>query len=217
MFIGHFAVGFAAKRWAPAAPLALLLAAPLLADILWPVLVLAGVEHATIVTGETPFLHLSLDDYPYSHSLAFGLVWAALLGGAWFARTKDTRAAVVLGIGVLSHWLLDWVTHRPDMPLWPGGPESGLGLWYSVPGTILVEGALYAAAVALYLRSTKAKDRIGVIAPWAMIVLLALAYAASAVSPPPPSLRPLLFIGIGWTAVLLVWAAWIDRHRENRQ
>ncbi len=115
MFIGHFAVGFAAKRWAPRSSLAVLLAAPLLLDMIWPVLVLAGVERVRIVPGDTAFTPLAFDAYPWSHSLLTSLVWAALCGGGVWLASRDRAATLLVSAGLVSHWVLDWITHRRDM------------------------------------------------------------------------------------------------------
>jgi membrane-bound metal-dependent hydrolase YbcI (DUF457 family) len=214
MFIGHFAVGFASKRWAPRTNLAVLLAAPLLADILWPAFILAGVEHAHFAPGQTPFLGLHLDDFPWSHSLLMDMVWAVLFGAAVWGYAKDRAAGLVVAIGVLSHWVLDWVTHRPDMPLWPGGPEYGLGLWYSVRGTVVVESVMLAVGVSFYLAATRPRDRIGRFALLGMVVVLAAMYVASVYSPPPPSMTVVGWMGLVMSALFLAWSWWIDRHRE---
>lgn len=216
MFIGHFAIGFASKRWAPGVSLAVLLAAPLLSDLMFPVLVVAGVEHAHIVRGDTPFLALSLDEIGWSHSLLTNAVWAAIMGGLVWRWTKDRSAALVVVIGVLSHWVLDWVTHRPDMPLYPGGAGYGLTLWRSVPGTMAVEIVMFSLSVMTYARMTRARDRIGSAALWALVALLGAAYLGNAFGPPPPELAPVLWIGIVANIVILAWVFWIDRHRELR-
>ena len=201
MFIGHFAVGFAAKRWAPRTSLATLMLAPLLADVLWPVLVLAGVEKVRIVPGFTAMNALALDDFPWSHSLLMDLVWASLLGALVARGPGGRRSGVVVGIGVVSHWVLDWITHAPDMPLWPGGPEFGLGLWNSVPGTMIVESLMFAVGVWLYLGATRARDGIGAVALWALVALLALTYAAGPFLAPPPSVRAVVVSGLIFEAV----------------
>ena len=215
MFIGHFAVGFAAKRWAPRTNLAVLLLAPLLADVIWPALILAGVEHARIVPGPNPFLVLRLDDFPWSHSLVMDLVWAALLGALVARGAGGRRAGVVVGIGVVSHWVLDWITHTPDMPLWPGGAEYGLGLWRSATGTIVVESVMFVGAVWLYASVTRARDRVGRFALWALVALLMVSYALQPFSPPPPSITAIGVMALVMTALMLAWAAWIDRHRTT--
>jgi hypothetical protein len=144
MFIGHWAVGLASKRVAPRASLGVLMAAPNLLDLLWPIFLLLGSEQVRIDPGNTPFTPLDFVSYPISHSLLTACGWGALFGLVYWAVTRSDRGAVVIGLSVVSHWVLDYVTHRPDLPLWPGGPRVGLGLWNSVPATVAVEVAMYA-------------------------------------------------------------------------
>src|SRR3954447_26978834 len=126
MFLGHFAVALAAKRAAPRTSLGTLVLAAQLLDILWPVLLLAGVERVEIRPGDTAFTPLHFEHYPVSHSLATSIDWAGVFGTAYYAITRYRRGAVVIAALVVSHWALDWITHRPDLPLWPGGPLEGL-------------------------------------------------------------------------------------------
>jgi hypothetical protein len=214
MFIGHFAVGFASKRIAPNASLGVLMAAPLFLDILWPVFLSIGVEHVRIEPGATAVTPLDLYDYPYSHSLAASLLWSALAGGLYYALRRDRRASWIIAGGVFSHWVLDFVTHRPDMPLFPGDPTRlGLGLWNSIAGTVIVEGAMFAAGVALYARCTRSRDRIGSAGFWSYVAFLLLLYVGNFFSPPPPSVQMLTIVGfISW--IFVPWAWWFDRHRE---
>ena len=114
----------------------------------------------------------------------------------------------------MGHWVLDFVSHRPDMPLWPAGPRVGLGLWNSVPATIVVELLMFAAGLWLALSATRARDRLGRWGFVGLAVLLLLIYAANVTSPPPPTIE-----AVGWAGAiggLLFWAlaAWVDRHRE---
>ena len=216
MFIGHFAVGFAAKPLAPRASLGTLMTAPLLLDLLWPVFLLLGFEQVRIVPGDSAFLTLDLYHYPWSHSLLMSVVWGALFALLYRARTNYMRGAVVVALGVVSHWVLDYVTHRPDMPLVPGvGIKLGLGLWNSVPATIAVEVAMFGSGLGFYLRTTRAKDRVGSFALGAFVVLLLLLYIANAFGPPPPSAEMLRRVGlVVW--LFVPWVYWIDRHRELR-
>ena len=117
---------------------------------------------------------------------------------------------------MFSHWLLDFITHRPDMPLYPGSAVSvGLGLWNSRAGTMVVESAMFAAGVWIYARCTRAKDRSGTIGFWAMVVMLVLLYVSTAFGPPPPNEKILKVAAfIAW--VFLPWAWWFDRHRDFR-
>ena len=215
MFIGHFAVGFGSKRWAPQTSLGLLLLAPVLLDVLWPVLCLLGIERFRIVPSESPFGHLAFDSYPWSHSLLMAVVWGLLFPGLYFWRSGDRRASMVLAIGVVSHWVLDWITHGPDLPLWPGGPKVGLGLWDSVPGTVAVESVMLAMGAWLYLRATRSRDWIGAAGPWGYLALLAALYLLSIVAPPPPIGAERLVSIMALVAVLLVpLAGWMDGHRK---
>src|SRR6201991_4710071 len=112
MFIGHFALGFAAKRATPALSLAVLVLAAQFADVLWPLLVAAGIEQVRIAPGNTAVTPLDFVSYPYSHSLLMLVVWGLLLG--WIFKRVDRRAFVVVAALVVSHWVLDFLTHAPD-------------------------------------------------------------------------------------------------------
>ncbi|HTT68017.1 MAG TPA: hypothetical protein VMF70_08315 [Gemmatimonadales bacterium] len=214
MFVGHFALGFAAKRLAPRTSLGTLFAAPEFADILFPLFVLLGWEKVAFAGGTNPFLSITLDQYPLSHGLLTLVAWGVLFAALYRLRTRYDRGAVVVGLLVVSHWVLDFVTHRPDMPLWPGGPKVGLELWASVPGTIVVEGVLFVGGVALYASATRARDAVGRFGLWALVALLVVLYVASLAPTPPPSPAAFALVGVLLMVVLLGLGAWIDRHRE---
>jgi membrane-bound metal-dependent hydrolase YbcI (DUF457 family) len=214
MFIGHFAVGFAAKRFAPRASLASLIAAPLLLDMLWPVFLLLGWEHARIAVGDTRYTPFDLYDYPWSHSLLMSIVWATAFALLYYLVTRYKPGSVAIWIGVVSHWILDWITHRPDMPLYPGGgPRLGLGLWNSIAGTMVVEIGMLVVGVWLYVRVTRSRDRIGRYAFAAYVLLLFVLYIGDRVSPPPQSMTEVAWTGIAASAIFLPWSWWYDRHR----
>ncbi len=178
--------------------------------------VLLGIERFRIVPGYTAINPFDFVYYPWSHSLLMTLVWALLFAVIYLAVRRDRVGAVWMGIAVASHWVLDFASHRPDMPLYPGGEmRLGLGLWQSVPATFAVEGLMFAAGIALYLQSTKSKDRVGTIAWWAMIGLLLVLYIPGPWSPPPPSENAVAILGIVAFAILGPWAYWIDRHRVS--
>jgi membrane-bound metal-dependent hydrolase YbcI (DUF457 family) len=213
MFIGHFAVGLASKPVAPRASLGVLMAAPNLLDLLWPIFLLLGWEQVRIEPGNTAFTPLDFVSYPISHSLLTACGWGALFALLYWARTRYTRGAVVIGLSVVSHWVLDFVTHRPDMPLYPGGPKFGLGLWNSVPATVCIEVGMYVVGAWLYLSSTRARDRTGSYALWVFLAFGLLAYIGNILGPPPPNTRAIAFVTLTlW--LVPVWAWWIDRHRE---
>ena len=215
MFIGHFAVAFAAKEVAPRASLGTMVLAAAFLDVIWPVLVLLGVERFRIVPGFTANNPFDFSYYPWSHSLLMTVVWSLLVAFVYLAARGDRAGAVWVGIVVASHWVLDFVSHVPDMPLYPGGSERlGLGLWRSIPATFAVEGLMFAAGIAIYVRATKSKDRIGSIAWWAMVGLLLALFIPGPWSSPPPSENAVAILGIIALAIFGPWAYWIDRHRE---
>jgi membrane-bound metal-dependent hydrolase YbcI (DUF457 family) len=214
MFIGHLALGFAAKKVAPRQSLGLLILAPAWLDAVWPVLAALGLERFRIVPGDTAFTPLAFDSYPWSHSLVMSVVWGLLLGFLVLRTSGDRIGAWVVGALVVSHWVLDWITHGPDMALWPGGPRSGLGLWNSVPGTLVVEGLIFVVGVAVYQRCTRPRDLVGRFALWAMIVFLVVSWLGSAFGPPPPSQWAVIGSALAVAVLMPSWAWWIDRHRE---
>lgn len=214
MFLGHFAMGFAAKRAAPKASLGVLMAAPLLLDLLWPIAILTGIETVRIEPGNTPVTPLDFNNYPYTHSLAMALVWSLLFAGGYLLLRRDRRAAWVVGLGVFSHWALDLVVHRPDLPLFPGSQTYlGLGLWYSFAGTLVAEGSLFVLGAWLYVSGTRSRNRTGSLALWALLAFLAVLYVAVLFGPPPPSTKAIGLAGLAsW--LFIPWAWWIDRNRS---
>lgn len=214
MFIGHAAVGFASKAAAPRVSLGVLLAAPLLLDLLWPVFVLTGIESARIEPGNTAFTPIAFDSYPFSHSLLMAILWGALYGFLVHLATRSAAAGAVVALGVVSHWVCDAVVHRPDLPLTTGGTVFvGMGLWNSRPATLAVELPLFALGVWIYMRTTRPKDAVGRWALAALVAFLLAAYAGAAFGPPPPNIATVAWMGLA-LVLLIPWAVWIDRHRE---
>ncbi len=216
MFLGHFAVGLAAKPLAPRVSLGTLLLASQFIDLLWPTLVLLGIEQVRIEPGITAMTPLDFIHYPVSHSLLAVLGWSATFAVACFAIRRQRREALVLCLLVVSHWLLDAVVHRPDLPLFPGdSPRVGLGLWQSVPGTLAVELSLFAAGVWVYLRTTEARDSTGRWALYGLVAFLLLIYASNVLGPPPPGVEAIAWAGHAqW--LLVAWGYWVDAHRRIR-
>lgn len=215
MFIGHFALALAAKKPAPQVRLGTTIMAAQWLDLLWPICLLLGVEQVRPAPGSNPFLALDFVNYPWTHSLAMSLLWGLLVGGIFYAIRRSGRDAVIVGLLVVSHWILDWFTHRPDLPLYPGGPKVGLGLWNHVAATIIIEGLMFVAGAAIYLTTTRAKDKIGSIAFWALLIFLVLVYAASLLGSQVPQPKQLALGGlVMW--IFVPWGYWIERHREVR-
>src|SRR5215510_10054659 len=177
--------------------------AALFLDALWPVFLLLGIEHVRIEPGNTAFTPLAFERYPISHSLFMALVWAVLFAAFYRSRTGYTTGAFWIGVGVVSHWVLDFVTHRPDLPLLPfGSTRAGLGLWNHPMATIVVESAMFGFGVCIYILCTRARNRTGQLALWALVLLLAVLYAADVTSPPPPTVRAIAIVGLtGWLFV----------------
>jgi membrane-bound metal-dependent hydrolase YbcI (DUF457 family) len=216
MFVGHFAVALGAKRLAPKTSLGTLVAAAQLIDLVWPVLLLAGVEVVRIDPGNTAYTPLDFASYPFTHGATSVLLWAAAFGLLYAWRRRDQAGAWTVAGLVASHWLLDALTHRPDLPLWPGGPKVGLGLWNSVPASVAVEALLLAGGVWLYYRTTRWRDGVGRYGLYAFLGVLLLIGAANLLGPPPPSAQAIGAAGLAlWLFVPL--AAWIDRHRAVRE
>lgn len=215
MFIAHQGVALAAKAAAPRVSLGPLFVAAMWLDLVWPIFLLVGIEEVAIRPGDTAVTPLAFVSYPYSHSLLFVALWAVLLAVLYGLVTRYWRAAALIALLVLSHWVLDLIVHRPDLPLYPDGPVVGLGLWNSPAGTLIAEFGLLALGVALYVRATRPADRIGRWGFWALIAFLALLYLANFAGPPPPSWQAVAWVGLAsW--LLPLWAWWADGHRRPR-
>jgi hypothetical protein len=209
MFLGHYAVAFAAKRAAPETSLGTLFFASVFIDLLWPLLLLVGIERARIdgnIAGLSP---LVFEHYPVSHSLLAVAGWALLLGAAYFAARRELRAALVVGALVASHWLLDAIVHRPDLLLVPGGSIAvGAALWNVPAASVLLEAALFVGGLALYLSAAR-----GRVKRWpltALCALLLVIFVADIVGPPPPSMSVVAWAGLAqW--LLVAAGFWVDR------
>jgi hypothetical protein len=213
MFIGHFAAGFAAKRVVPRVSLAVLFLAAQLADVLWPIFVAVGLETVRISPGITAVTPLDFVSYPYSHSLVALAIYAFALGTACWWLLGGRSTFVVVAALVVSHWVLDVISHRPDMPIYPGGRTYGLSLWNSLPATLIVEIAMFAAGVWLYATTTRARDGVGRWSFVALVLFLLIAYGANLAGGPPPSVGAIYWIGMVGSVVILLWSWWTDRHR----
>ena len=212
MVLGHYGLALAMKRAAPRVSLGTQIAAAQFADLIWPVLLLLGLERVRIVPNANPLLRLSFDSYPWTHSLLMAVVWGVLVGGAYAALRGDRRGGVIVGLLVVSHWVLDWIVHLPDLPLYPGGPRVGLGLWRSLYGTMVLEAVMFVVGVAVFTRVTRATDRTGRWALWGFVALLVVLYVASIYTPPPETVSGLAWAALaGWLIPLFGW--WVDRHR----
>jgi membrane-bound metal-dependent hydrolase YbcI (DUF457 family) len=216
MFVGHFGLGFAAKRVAPHVSLGTAFLAAQFVDLLWPTFLLLGIESVRIAPGATAVTPLIFDHYPISHSLMAVIGWGVALGAAYALTTKNTRGAFVVAALVVSHWVLDVIVHVPDLPLMPGVDTMvGLGLWQWKAATLAVEIPIFAVGVWLYVKSTHAKDKMGTYALTGLIAFLAVIHAGNLFGSPPPSVTAIAWVGQAqW--LLVAWAYWVDSHRGSR-
>ncbi len=213
MFIGHFGLALAAKKASPKTSLGTLMLAAGFVDVLWPLFLLLGWERVRVDPGNTVVTALDFQHYPFSHSLLMSFVWAAAFAAVYFGVRRYPRGAVVVGLLVLSHWVLDYLTHRPDLPLLPaGGPVVGLGLWNHLAATLIIEGAIFFTGIWVYLRATQPRDGIGRWGFASLMVLLVVIYLANIFGPPPPGAQAIAVVGM-CSLLLFAWPYWVDRHR----
>lgn len=216
MFLGHFALALASRRAAPRLSLGTAFLACQLADLVWPLFVLARLERFAIAPGITAVTPLDFQSYPFSHSLVALGGWAVVAAGSYAALHRRDRAAIAMvAVLVLSHWALDFVAHRPDLPLSIGGATRvGLELWASRGATMAVELTLFGAGLVSYARATRPVDRTGQWAFWGLAVFLAIMYFAAVFGPPPPDIMTVV-----WSAqavwLIVAWGYWVDRHRTS--
>lgn len=213
MFIGHFGVGFGAKAAAPRASLGTLFFAAQFLDLLWPTLLMLGVESVRIVPGGHSVTPLIFEHYPISHSLLGACCWSLVIGGAYWLLKREWRSACIIGILVLSHWLLDLIVHQPDLPLYPGSTTLvGMDLWASLPKTLAVELPIFGIGVWYYARVTRARDAIGRWGLWSLVAFLLVVHIGNLFGDPPPSVNALAWVAQAqW--LLVLWGYWVDAHR----
>jgi hypothetical protein len=213
MFIGHYALGFAGKKINKAPSLGTMFIAVQWLDLVWPVLVLMGIEKVNIEPGNTAFTPLNFVSYPWSHSMLMAIVWGVLFAIIYYTITKNRNASLLLLFLVISHWILDWISHRPDLQLTPFSEmRVGLGLWNHKWATLIIETGMFIMAILLYLRVTKAKNKTGIWSLWGLILFLLIIYLMSVFGPPPEKVSQ-----IAWTDMaqwlLVAWGYWADRNR----
>jgi len=215
MLVGHFAAGFVAKRVEPRISLGTFVLAAILPDLLWGLFLVAGIEHVYFKRGKGAAKYLASADIGISHSLLMDAIWAALFAAAYFLLRHYARGAWVLFGAVLSHWLLDFVSLA--VPLAPGEQRQiGLGLWYSIPLTLIVEGGFWLLALILYVRVTHPRKRVGVYGFWIVAALLTLVWYNNIAGPPPPNPRTAPIASEILFLLVVLWAFWMNRLRPAR-
>jgi len=212
MLVGHLALGLVAKRIEPKISLGAWMLAVLLADLLCFAFLIAGVEHFDAEPGVTSGRIVARNIYfVYSHSLLMNAIWAVLFATAYFLWRRYQPGAWLLLAAVLSHWLLDFVSHNPDMPLAPGtSAVYGLGLWNSIPATLIVEGGFWLLAITLYIRATRPKKRVGIYAFWPVIAFLTLAWYGNITRGVDPDPVKAGINGLIFFSLVVIWAYWMN-------
>ena len=214
MFIGHFGAGFAGKKFSKAASLGTYFMAAQWIDLVWPILVLFGIEKVEIEPGTSSVTPLNFTYYPFTHSLVGVLVWAILFGTIYYFIKKNYKTSIILGLLVVSHWFLDLLVHIPDLPILSGeGLKVGLGLWNSFAASLIVEGLVFAFGLYLYLKSTKTKNKTGYYSLLGLVIFLVAIYISNLIGPPPESTEAIGIVGNAQWLIIL-WAYWIDKNRE---
>lgn len=210
MFIGHFALALGAKKVAPKLSLGTTFIAVQLLDLLWPPFLLIGIEKVKIEPGNTAFTPLNFIHYPFSHSLVNAVVWTMLFATVFYFIRKDFKSAFIVGALVLSHWFLDLLTHRPDLPVFPWSDwKVGLGMWNNVALTLVTEVGLFAAGIYFFIKNTELDKKHKIIF-WSLIVFLLVVYVMNVFGPPPPSEEAISYAGFSlW--LLVAWAYWADQ------
>lgn len=216
MFIGHYGVSFAARRLYPDVPLWVFFVAVQLLDVIWSPLILLGIEKVRIVPGITATNPLDLYYMPYTHSLLAAILWSAagVLAWRWGRAGRPLAAgALAVGVAVLSHWVLDFVVHRPDLPLYDDTAKVGLGLWNRPALAFALETALLLGGLALYLRA-RPHGRVP------MIILAALMLAVHTYvffGAPPRSPAAAATTALGAYVVFAAAAGWLESRAARRR
>lgn len=215
MFIGHFGVGLAAKKIDSKPSLGTLFMASQFIDLLWPIFLILELEKVKIDPGNTAFTPLDFIYYPFSHGFVSVLIWSVLFGIVYYFIRKNVKTSILLGSLVMSHWILDLITHRPDLPLMPWSElKVGLGLWNHVIITLVIELLIFSAGAYLYIKTTRAKTKKGTISLWSLLIFLTIVYLMNVFGDPPPSEGALGYVGLSmW--LLVAWGYWIDKNRKD--
>jgi hypothetical protein len=218
MFVGHYGPAFAATAAKKSIPLWVVFIAVQLVDVLWAIFVLLGIEKVRIVPGFTATNPLDLYYMPYTHSLIGAILWSIAAGIVYyFLRKVDGwSAAALVGGAVFSHWALDWLVHRPDLPLYDNAFKVGLGLWNYPVFAFLLEIAILFGGMYLYLKATESTSRIGrygmVVFGLVMLVVQSIVFFG----PPPSSDKAAATTALVFYFVFAGVTYWLEKQRVPR-
>jgi len=223
MFIGHYGIGLALKKVEPKLSLGLLIFGAIMLDILFGLFLLSGIEHAKIVPGATVVSPFEFYDYPFSHSAVGVIIWATVGFLAYWLwpkgdRTQRKRPAFILAVAIFSHFILDFISHTPDLTIFGNNsPKLGLSLWNNLGGTIIVEMGIFFVGFILYMRATKSVSASGKYGFALMILILLVLYIGNIFGPPPPNMISAAVIMTAGQLALVALAFWVDRNRTTIQ
>jgi len=204
MFIGHYGVAFAVKRADRQIPLWLLFVAVQFVDVIWSVLIFLGVEKARITRDYVGSLPLDLYYMPYTHSLPGAIVWSLL--AYWGCRLfTSRRASLLIALAVFSHWVLDLIVHRPDLPLYDNARKVGFALWNYPLAALALEVVLYFGALWFYVRDKPGKTFAGFALLGAFILAIQVAVFWFPILPSPKIAAVIFLVGYIQLAAAANW------------
>lgn len=216
MFVGHYSVAFAVKTPRNKIPLWVLFVAVQLLDFLWAPFVLLGIEKVRFVPGITATNALDLYYMPYTHSLIGALFWSAVAFAIYKIgwRNVTPNSAAFVGFAVFSHWLLDLIVHRPDLPIYDDTLKVGFSLWnYRGIEFVLEIGILLFGAVLYLKRNGAIARKIGIIIFVAALVLIQT--RNTFLRRPPSSDRAFAITALIFYTVFAVIAFLLERRRAS--
>ncbi|SCK12308.1 hypothetical protein VAR608DRAFT_0684 [Variovorax sp. HW608] len=216
MFAGHMGVGLALGRAERRVNVGVFIAAGLLLDLLLWLFVLLGWETVTL-PADFARTHQPEFIFPYSHGLLAAVGWSALAGAAAFAAygrlgAARMRIASLVAAAVFSHWLLDALVHRPEMPLAsPGSATVGGGLWQNMPIAMAVEAAIVVVGLGLFLRGCRLSRRKRAALAMLSLIVLAFTVVGMTMAPPPPSAQAMAASSLAVLVLVCALAGWLAR------
>ncbi len=215
MFVGHYGVSFAIKSIQKPIPLWLLFIAVQFLDVLWAIFILTGVEKVRITPGITATNPLDLYYMPYTHSLVGALLWSGVAFiGYKVARRGSSLAALLVAAAVFSHWVLDLIVHRPDLPVYDNTYKLGFGLWNYPALAFALEASLLFVGIFLYLRASKAVSPTGKFGMPMFGILLLIVQGIVFFGAPPSSPSAAAITALLSYVLLAAVAYWLEQKRQ---
>ncbi|MDH5719261.1 MAG: hypothetical protein OEZ13_01440 [Spirochaetia bacterium] len=186
MYIGHYAVSFAIKKFDKKTSLGQFFIATQLVDIIFFHFALMGIERFSLIENYTQSTHFNLEYMPYTHSLAASFFWSLLIYlFSTLIMKKNKVTAFFFSITVFIHWFFDLIVHTPDLPLLSDSSiKAGFGLWENAIATFLLEAVLIGTGFIIYLRDNKSGSLIYKYAMIFFVFLLIVINSINIFAPP---------------------------------